>query len=127
MVADDTVVPDVHVRHDQVVVANQGISPALDGAPVNSGTLADDVVIAHGQSGGFAPVGEVRCRLANGTEGKKLIVAANLAGPLDDNVGVYAAVIAYFHIRANDTERANADIAAKLCRRVHHGQWIYHS
>ena len=85
--ADLAIVRDVGVGHDQVVVADSGAGSAFDGAAVDGDELADHVVAADFEAGGFAGVGDVLRGEADGAEGEELIVRSDSGCALDDYVG----------------------------------------
>ena len=67
VVADDAIVRDMGVGHDQRVAANAGQSAALDGAAVDGDKLANLVVVADLEARRFAGVGDVLRRHADRT------------------------------------------------------------
>lgn len=58
-VADHAVVGNVHVDHQQVVIAHFGQAGALRGAAVNGHAFADAVAIAHFNARRFARVFQI--------------------------------------------------------------------
>ena len=86
VVSDHAIVRDVGVSHDQGVVANTSDSAAFDGAAVDGDKLANLVVIADLEAGGFPGVGKILRRHADRTEGKKAVVRTDFGRPFDGHV-----------------------------------------
>ena len=83
VVADDAVVRDVHVDHEQVVVAHAGVAAAVAGATVDRHVLANLVVVAHHEPGGFAAELQVLRIAADDRVRVQLVAAAKLGERTD--------------------------------------------
>lgn len=56
MIADDAVMTDMGIGHDQVMVTDGGFAAVLHGATVNGDALANHIVITDHQARGLALV-----------------------------------------------------------------------
>src|ERR1700687_3721880 len=74
VVADDAIVCNMRIGHDQRVTAYAGHSAALDRTPVDGDKLANFVVVSDLETCWFTGVGEVLWRHADRREGKETIV-----------------------------------------------------
>src|SRR6185312_7309042 len=106
------IVRDVSVGHDQRVTAHARHPAALDGAPVDGDKLANLVVVADLEPGGFAGVSDVLRRHADRTEGKEAVVRADFRRSLDGDVRNQMAAFAHFDFRANHA--IGADLAGGM-------------
>ena len=77
VVADDAVVGDVGIGHEQIVVADAGNAASPLGAAIDGNTLAKDIVVADHQPSFLPAVAQVLWRVAKGGERKNLVALAN--------------------------------------------------
>ncbi len=112
-IGEDDVVPDlaimrdVGVGHHQHVTAHARQPAALDRAAVNRDKLANLVLVADLEAGGFAGVSKVLRRHADRAEGKEPIVFTDLCWPFDGDVRKQTAPFAQFDIRTKHTIRTD--------------------
>src|SRR5439155_17821319 len=85
-VADFAVVCHVRVDHEEVVAADAR-RPGLRGAAVDGDVLAEDVVIADLDAGGFAVVLEVLRAFAQDRAGVDDVAAAHFERATDGDLG----------------------------------------
>jgi hypothetical protein len=105
--ADLTIMGDVGVGHDEVVVADASARSTLDGAAVDGDKLANHVVIANFESRRLAGVGNILRRQSDGGEREEVVVVANFRGAFDHHVRREMAALAQFHLGSNDAVRPN--------------------
>src|SRR5690606_1054588 len=77
VVADHAVVTDVHIGHQQVVVADARLATVLHGAAVNGHAFTNDIVITDLQPGRLPLVLQIGGILADTGELKNAVVAAD--------------------------------------------------
>ncbi|MNI54337.1 hypothetical protein D3C73_1092290 [compost metagenome] len=118
MVADHTVMADVGIGHDQVVVTQRGFSAVLDRATVNGHTLANHVVITDHQARWLPFVLQVRGVFADRGKLVDAIVLADPGRPLEHHVRTNDGTLPDFDIRANDRPRADLDTIGQFGRRI---------
>ncbi|MNI54335.1 hypothetical protein D3C73_1092260 [compost metagenome] len=120
-VADVAIVGHVRVGQHPVVIADGGDATAAAGATVEGDELAEHVAVADHQFGAFTGVLLVLRLAADRDVADETVVAA------DPGRAVHAAVRADlgtgtdFDFRADDRERAHADIVGQARRRIDHG------
>ena len=108
VVADTGVMADVHIRHDEIVVANRRFRPVLHRATVNRHILANDVVVTNHQVGGLIAVFEIRGRLANRRELVDVVTRAYPRGTFDHHMRFYLAARA--NLDAGTYQRPGANL-----------------
>src|SRR6516225_8783657 len=115
---------DVRIRHDQHMVADAGNPSALLRTPANGDRLADDVVVAHLQACGFAPVRHILRVHAYDGKWIYLVVRAKLRRTLQYDMRDQFAVLAQLHSGPDSTIGSNYTRVRDLrrtmdnCRRV---------
>ncbi len=124
VVPQHAVVAHVHIGHEQVVVADGGLTPVLYGTAVDRHPLPDGVVVADHQPGGLAPILEVRRVLPHGGELENPVAATDAGGAPDDHMGVDHGPVADNHIRPHHGPGADADVIADFRRRVDTGAGV---
>jgi hypothetical protein len=106
----DAIVRDMAVRHDKIVVTDDGFAFA-GSTTVHRDELAEDTVVAYYSPSLFAFVFEILRNASN------------------YGIGEDMAVVTKYHIIVYVRERINCDIPADLSFRAHVSQWadiIYH-
>src|SRR5690554_1453276 len=98
VIAEHTVVANVHVCHQQIVVTDSGVTAILNGTAMNRDTLANNIVVTDHQTRWLTFVLEVRGIFLDGRKLKDLIV-------LTDNGWAF-----YNNMRCDHSARANFDI-----------------
>ena len=81
MVADDAIVRDMRVGHDEIVAAHAGDAAAFDRAAVYGGEFAEFVGVADLQRDALAVVGQILRIAADDREGIEVVSAPSRAGP----------------------------------------------
>ena len=114
MIADDTIVPDMYVGHQQAVVTNNRRTKVLDQTAVDGDTLANDIVIADLERCRLTAVGESGRVFTNRRKLIDLVVATDGGGTFQDNVWRYRAIVADHHVRANHRPWPDCDIVTKF-------------
>src|SRR5262245_62404431 len=89
MISQDTVVRNVAVSHDKIVVANDGASAALRRAAMYGDILAKDVVVSNDEFSRFAFVLQVLRRKPDRAKRKKTTPPADPRRTLNDYMFVH--------------------------------------
>src|SRR3546814_18839347 len=118
VVANDAVMTDVGVGHDQVMVAQGRFGTILNGATVNRHAFADHVVIANDQTGFFTFVLEIGRVLAYRRKLVDAIVPTDPGRPFEYHMGTNHRNLADFHTWADDRPWADLDIRGQNARRI---------
>ena len=105
VIANDAIVRNVGICHDERVAAHVGEPAALYGATIDSGELADHIVISYFEPGCFARITHVlRCE-PDRAKGKELIMCADPARAFHHNVRNELTCLAQFNLRTDPTVR----------------------
>src|SRR3981189_2869347 len=107
VVADDAIMRDVGVRHDQDVAAHAGEPTAFHGATADGDEFANLVVIANFQTCRFAGVGQILRRHSDRTKWKETVVVANFRRSFDGHLRKQGAPFSQFHLWTDHAVRAN--------------------
>ncbi len=118
MVADHTVMADVRIGHDQVVVTQGGFGTILHSATVNGHAFTDDVVITDYQACFFTLVLHVRGVFAYRGKLVDAIVFANAGRTFEDHVWPDDSPLADFNTCADDRPRADLNVGGQNGRRI---------
>ena len=107
MVANDAIMRDVRVGHEERVIPHAGQAAAFDRAPIDGDEFPNLVVIADLQACWFAGITDVlRCK-ADRTERKESVIGADSGWPPHGHVRDKVAAFPQFHIRADHTIGTN--------------------
>ena len=109
-VADDAIVRDVRVGHDEIVAADARDVAAFVRAAVGGGKFAEFIGVAHFEPGALAVIGEVLRIAADGGERIKMVVAAKSRRAAHHRVVIDNAAVAEFHFVADNGESADSNI-----------------
>ena len=118
LAADDAVVGDVRVRHEQAVVADRGHATPADRAAVDGAEFAEHVAVADLEPGRLAGVLAVLRGVADRGELEHARVAAERGRSLDHRVGSDRAARADAHAGTDDRERPDFDARVDFGARV---------
>ena len=118
VVAQDTVVGDVHVGHQQVVVPDLSERPAARGAAVDGDELADAVVVADDDLAVLATELQVLRDEPQAGEGKDAVAAADADGAFDDGVGADFGLFADLDLGADHSVRPDAHARGQARLRI---------
>ncbi|MCY1173607.1 hypothetical protein D9M73_137730 [compost metagenome] len=118
MVANDTVVTDVGVGHDQVVIAQGGFRTVLNGPTVNRHAFTDDVVVTDHQAGFLAFVFQIGRVLTYRRKLVDTVVLTDSGWPLENHMRPDHGPLADFHTCADDRPRADLDTVSQDGRRI---------
>src|SRR5579862_1333208 len=94
VVANLAIMANVGVGHDQDVAADTRYSAALCRSPRDGYVFPDDVVIAHFQTRGLAPIADVLWTHAQRRKWINLVVAAEATGATEHDMRYQFAVFA---------------------------------
>jgi hypothetical protein len=86
MIPNLTVVGDVAIGHEVIVISYDGLSPALHRASMKSDKLPHDIMIPDLQEGGLSPVSSGLRRFPDGGELIDLTSLSNLSPLSDDDM-----------------------------------------
>ena len=116
---EPAIVPDVHLRHEVVVVAD--LRPRLGlRAAVHLGMLTKDVAVADPEAGRRTGVGEVLRLVADHRPGMNDVVGAELRASREIRAGKYAGA-------CSDADRAvDHDVRTDVRRRMDLGRAVNH-
>jgi hypothetical protein len=106
MVADKTVMGDMHVVHQQHLVADAREHPAALGAAMDGGEFTDAVVVANLEPRRLAMILEILRSCADRSELKDAIAGADRRLALD------------YRVRADDGAGTDADLGGNYCTRA---------
>jgi hypothetical protein len=124
VIANDAVVANVRVRHDQDVAANLSDAAAFCGSAIQRDVLADLVMVADLETCRLALIGNVLRRHTNRTKGKESVVGANFRRALDRDVRDQVTVLSEVDIRTNYAVRANLARRGNLCPWIDNGRGV---
>jgi hypothetical protein len=96
MVANEAIMGDMSVGHDQAITADLRELASLDGSAMDGDVLTDHVAVADLQAGRFATIREVLGSDAYGREGIYLIVTSEACRAFEDDMRNEFAVFAHF-------------------------------
>ena len=120
VVADHTVMGDVGVGHEEIVVADAH-DPRLGCAAVNRHMLAEDIVVADFNPRRFVIVFEMLRPFAQHCMTIHRVVAAHAQRTDDVDAGAQGAAVANLHFALNDYIGADDDFLADHDFRVEEG------
>src|SRR5258706_632929 len=112
MTTQGAVVPNMDVRHKEIMIPYSGVPAAAFGSTMNIHILAKDVVVADRKKRFFTLELEVLRLESDGSEWVELIVLADRRRPFDDHVGFETATIPNLHAAADTAVRTDAHIGA---------------
>ncbi len=107
-----TIVGNVRVGHNQVVIPHAGDAAAFYRAAIDGDKFADLVVVPDFQLSGLAGVGDVLRRQSDGRKWKEAVIRANFRRALNRDVRNQVASFAELHLRSNHT--VGADFAGRM-------------
>ena len=110
LAANDTVMRDVHIGHDPVVVTDDRIADVLGRAAAERAKLADRVAVADDQAGRFVRVFLVLRIVTDRRELVDMIVLADFRRTVDDHVTIDACAAADLNCVADDRVGPDLDI-----------------
>jgi len=111
-IADNTIVGNVGIRHDQVVIAHPCHATTFHRSAIDGDELANLVVIANFQLSGLAGVSDVLRRQSDGRKWKEAVIGANFGRALHRDVRNQVASFAKLHLWPNHT--VGADFAGRM-------------
>ena len=113
-IAELAVVPDVRVRHDEIVAADARDAAAFYRAAIHRAEFVEFIVIADFDGNALAFVGEVLRIAADDSEGIDVVGAAQARGAVHDGVMIEDAAVAELDFFADDSEGADFCVLADL-------------
>ena len=116
VVAEDAVVRDVGLGHNQAVVAGRGQAAAALRAAMDGDELADAVAPPDARLGRLALVLQILRGQADGDEGEDVRVVADSGAPVNDAVRFQAHAVAQCHFVADDAVGADVAVASRFAR-----------
>jgi hypothetical protein len=87
MIPNLTVVSDMGVGHDEILISKNGFSTPFDGPSMEGDIFPNDILIPHLQEGGLSPVSNGLRRFPDGGELIDLTSLSNLSPASDDDMG----------------------------------------
>src|SRR2546421_6543457 len=107
VVADVTVVGDMHVRHEHVPIADRRHPAAAARAAMDGDELAEDIAAPDDQTRFLAFELEILRRETDRGEWKNLRAVADVGPAVDNRRGAYDAIGAETDVRADHRQRAD--------------------
>ena len=107
LVADNTVVRDMDIRHEQVVIADNGVSGILDRAATDSTEFTKRIALANRQARRLIRVFQILRIVTDRRELVDVIVLADFRGPVDNDVTVDYGASVDFHTIRDDSVRTD--------------------
>ena len=126
MVAQNTVVADVRIRHQEIVIPDPGVTAAAARSTMDIHVFTKNIVIADRQECFFAFEFQI---LGIQTDCRKRIEAiafTNLRRPLDHDMRFETARFSYLNARANPAVRSDPHIITNLGFRADDGGGMDH-
>ena len=102
IIADHTIVTDMNIGHQQIVITDGGLGPVLDRTPVDGDIFANSIVIADDEASGLITIFQIWRRLADTGELVDVVARANDRGPPNDHVRFDFTAWADLHTGANN-------------------------
>lgn len=124
MVLQQTIVGDMNIGHQQIVIADPCHTLVLHGSAMQGGEFTDNVAIADLQDGRLAGIFHVLGILPNRGELVDPVVPANLGRPLDHHMGADFGTCCNLDPGANDGEGTNSDPFIELGIRIDNCAWV---
>jgi hypothetical protein len=112
VVADQTIMADMSVRHDQVVATNAGDPSAFNRSPIHRGELAKLVCVAYLQRHPLASVCQILRIAADNGKRINVITASKSRGALDHCVMLQNAAFAQVNLATHYREGSNLNVAS---------------
>lgn len=125
-IAHLTIVSDVTVSHNPIIITHSGDSSPGNGTAVDGDVFADGVARTDFKPGALTLEFLVLGYFANGGELKDPIVSTDPCRPLYDDMRPDPSPGLDLHVRTYDRIRANHDIMGKLRRRGDNGAGVDH-
>src|SRR5438552_2370800 len=120
VITENAVVPDMHVRHQKIMVPDSGAAAAAFRAAMEVDVFAKDIVIADGEKRVFAFELQVLRLQADGSKRIELIILPDRCRTFDDHVRFEAAPAADLHPASDAAKRPNVNISADVSFRADH-------
>src|SRR3990167_1130520 len=121
MVADHTVMANMGIGHDQIMVAKGGFAAILHGAAMDGDTLADHVVVANDQTSRLALILEIGGVFTHRGELIDAVVFTDPGRPLEDHMGADHCTLTNFYIGPDYRPGANDDVVSQLGTGINDG------
>ena len=119
VISHHAIVGDVDIGHQPVVIADPGLAGTINGAAIEGAVFADGVVITDHKGTALAVELLVLGVGSQGREGMDLVVFADMGRPFDHHVGSNHRAAVDVNIRADDTERADANVVGDEATLLH--------
>ncbi len=116
VVAEHTIMRNVAVGHDPVIVTDNRLALVLRGATADGAKLTNGISVADNQAGRFVCVFLVLRIVTDRCELIDVVVLAYLRRAVDNNVTVDTSTAVYFNTVANYRIWTNLDVVGDLCR-----------
>ncbi len=124
IVADDTVVANMRIRHEESALAHARLAAALDGADVHGHAFANDAALADLERRRLAAVADILRRRSERREWKYRTAAAERGVAGDVNMGMQRAARTDRHVRPHNAVRPDRDIVADDGSILYSRRWI---
>src|SRR5678815_4611948 len=123
-IADETIVCDVRLGHDQTVVTNSSEHSAAGGATMNGDKLADVIAFADPRFGRFALVLQILRSKTNRDKGENVRFRTNRGVTVYYTMRLESDIVAKFNVVAYDRIGTNKTALTELGVGPHHSGWV---
>ena len=109
MAANDAIMGDMSLGHEQIVASDAGNPAALDRSPAHRDTFAKYIAIAYVEAGSLASILQILRVSADAAKGMKDVRAAQTGRAVYDSMGVKNTILTQFHIVGDNRIGSNAN------------------
>src|SRR5690606_19517977 len=126
MIANNAVVTNMHIGHQQIVVTYSGFAAILHSAAMNGDAFTNNVVIAHYQARWLTLVLEIRRVFAQRRKLVNAVMRTNARWPFDNHMGGNHSALTNLYVWANQCPGTYAHIGRDASIGVNYSAWVYH-
>ena len=122
VMADMTVMRDVHIGHQKVMIPDGGHTSTRLCPGVQRDVFSKNIMVTDLQPRGFTFKLEILRSLTNRAEGEKMAAGPNRGSPIEHDMRVNTRLRADGHVRADNGVGTNRDPLAEPGPRMHNGR-----
>jgi hypothetical protein len=124
MVSHHDIMAQMYIGHEKIMIPDDCLSDSLHGTEIESGALANGIVIPDDELRSFALVFEILGHGAHGGKGEELIVLADRGPSIDHDMTEKSGAGIDPHIRPDSAKGSYFDIGRELCLGMNNGVGI---
>jgi hypothetical protein len=124
LVSHPAIMGDMGIRHDEIALAQNGLTPSFHGPPIDGYEFSNYIFIADNEPGWLPPVAQVLRRGADGSKRKYMAAFTDFARPFDDYVGFDDRPASDAHIFTDQAVRAYFYSGSDIRLRVDNGRRV---